>query len=106
MYYLEQVTYYKTVPEKFLEADKLLEKLQKIKRIAHRKILFGRWEQTRGYKRIYVDITEKYCEVGYIDLIRAKFVVTNRFKDEIITTQVIDEASKKINNILDEFKVL
>ncbi|MCI8310131.1 hypothetical protein [uncultured Clostridium sp.] len=101
---MEEILYYQITPEKFLEADEILEKLQKIKRVEHRKILFGRWEQTESYKRIYVDASEKYHEIGYIDLIRIKFVVTARFEDEIITIKLIDNVSKKINTILDEYR--
>ncbi len=102
---MEQVTYYQIVPEKFLEAEDVLNKLQKIKRVEYKKVLFGRWDYTR-YKRIYVDIGKKYSQVGYIDLIRRKFVVTARIENEIITSKLIESVKKRINEILDEFNDL
>jgi len=99
---LEQITYYQIVPEKFLVAEDVLNKLQKIKRVEHKRVLFARWDYTR-YKRIYVDIGKKYSEVGYIDLIRRKFVVTARNENEVITSKLIENIKKKVNQVLDEF---
>lgn len=98
---MEQITYYQIAPEKFLEAEEVLKKLQTIKRAEHKKVLFTRWDCTR-YKRIYVDIGKQYSEVGYIDLIRRKFVVTAYLENEIITSNLIESIKSRINKVLEE----
>lgn len=100
---MEQVKYYLTTPEKHLKAEDVLVKLQEIKRINRKKVIFGRWDNT-NYKRIYVDISSKYNEIGYIDLIRVKFVVTVKAELDFFTPELIDAVSYKINMVLDNFR--
>ena len=100
---MEQVKYYLITPEEQLKAEEVLVKLQEIKRIKRKKIIFGRWDKT-NYKRVYVDISKKYNEIGYIDLVRVKFVVTAEAELEFFTPELIDEVSYQINKVLDNFR--
>lgn len=100
---MEQVKFYQITPEKFLEAKDILIELRKIRKAKKQKVLFGRWDYTR-YKRIYVDINEKNNELGYIDLIRVKFVVTAKPDLDFFTPDLIDEISFRINEILDRHR--
>lgn len=100
---MEQIKCYQITPEKFLKAEDILPELRKIRKIQHQKILWGRWDFTR-YKRIYVDVNEKLKELGYIDLIRIKFVITAKADLEFFTPDLIDETSRKVNAILDKHR--
>lgn len=98
----EVVTYF-TIPEESLRPEVIMGKLKRIRSVSNKRVLFGRWDYTR-YKRIYVDIDEKMQEMGYIDLVRVKFVVTVKPELEFFTPELIDAASKEINIILDEYR--
>lgn len=96
---MEQIKFYQIIPEKFLET-KDIKKNMKSKKVES---FFERWDYTR-YKRIYVDINEKNNELGYIDLIRVKFVVTAKPDLDFFTPDLIDEISFRINEILDRHR--